>query len=322
MWVGWFLLVILREFIPVMRDRGDLAAADRLAGQASQLLQNLENHAWDGQWYRRAYFDDGSPLGSQQNDECRIDSISQSWSVFAGANRQRGRQAMDGVWNELVRERARLVLLLTPPFDKTALDPGYIKGYLPGIRENGGQYTHAALWTVQAFAQLGDAERAMELFDLINPVLHSDTPEGVMRYQVEPFVVAADVYAAVPHTGRGGWTWYTGSAAWMYRVAVETILGFELRGNRLRLHPCIPADWPEFELTYRRGGSAYKIIYRSGPRAAQPQIWMDGKLQGRDEITLSDDGQSHEIVFDCAVRHVERSLADEGTARSAASRVG
>jgi cellobiose phosphorylase len=143
-----------------------------------------------------------------------------------------------------------------------------------------------------------------------------------MRYQVEPFVVAADVYAAVPHTGRGGWTWYTGSAAWMYRVAVETILGFELRGNRLRLHPCIPADWPEFELTYRRGGSAYKIIYRSGPRAARPQIWVDGKLQGRDEITLTDDGQSHEIVFDCAMRHVERSLADEGTARSAASRVG
>ncbi len=340
-WVGWFLLAILREFLPVMRERGDLAAADHLAAQARQLRQNLETHAWDGQWYRRAYFDDGTPLGSQLNDECRIDSISQSWAVFAGADRGRVRLAMDAVWQELVRERARLVLLLAPPFDKSSLDPGYIKGYLPGIRENGGQYTHAALWTVQAFAQLGDAERAMELLDLINPVLHADTPEGVVRYQVEPYVAAADVYGVPPHTGRGGWTWYTGSASWMYRVVVETILGFELRGNRLRIRPCVPADWPKFEITYRRGGTHYNIVYLNGPHRTEPRLWLDGERLAGDEIELAeqssafnrdDQGRSHEIVIDCSASQaiapqtvapqIVAPLSEGGIARSAASRVG
>ncbi|MCI0362153.1 MAG: hypothetical protein L0211_27035 [Planctomycetaceae bacterium] len=321
-WVGWFLLVILREFLPLMCERGDREEADRLAARAAELRQNLETHAWDGQWYRRAYFDDGTPLGSHQNYECRIDSLSQSWAVFAGADRSRARMAMDAVWNELVRERARLVLLLTPPFDKSPLDPGYIKGYLPGIRENGGQYTHGALWTIQAFAQLGDAERAMELFDLINPVLHAATPEGVIRYQVEPYVAAADVYGVAPHIGRGGWTWYTGSAAWMYRVALESILGFELRGQHLRVRPCIPADWPAFEIDFRRGRATYKITYRNGPNFSRPQVWLDGERHSGEEIELSDEQQSHEILIDCSAGHSERSLAEDGTARSAASRVG
>jgi len=321
-WVGWFLLVIMRDFLPLMRERNDNAQADRLAAQADGLRQNLEAHAWDGQWYRRAFFDDGTPLGSAQNDECRIDSISQSWAVFAGANRERTTQAMDAVWQQLVRQRDRLALLLTPPFDKTTLDPGYIKGYLPGIRENGGQYTHAALWTVQALAQLGDAQRAMELFDLINPVLHAATPEGTVRYQVEPYVAAADVYGVAPHIGRGGWTWYTGSAAWMYRVVLETILGFELRGNRLRIRPCIPVDWPEFEIAFRRGHCTYKITYRNGPNASQPQVWLDGETMSGDGIELVAGNQSHEIVIDCGNSQPEPSRAEDGTARSAASRVG
>jgi cyclic beta-1,2-glucan synthetase len=321
-WVGWFLRVILGEFLPVMRERGDLAAADRLAALSAQLLQNLETHAWDGQWYRRAFYDDGTPLGSQQSDECRIDSISQSWSVFAGANRQRSRLAMEAVWNELVRERARLVLLLTPPFDKTDRDPGYIKGYLPGIRENGGQYTHAALWTVRAFAQLGDSERAMELLDLINPVLHTDSPEGVMRYQVEPYVAAADVYGVAPHTGRGGWTWYTGSAAWMYRVALESILGFDLRGQRLRLRPCIPDDWPEFELTFRRGAASYRFTFRNGPHRDTPHVMLDGESLTDDEVIVVDDAQQHEVLIDCsATAQRGRRASADGMDRSAASRV-
>jgi cellobiose phosphorylase len=316
------LRVILGEFLPVMRERGDLAAADRLAALSAQLLQNLETHAWDGQWYRRAFYDDGTPLGSQQSDECRIDSISQSWSVFAGANRQRSRLAMEAVWNELVRERARLVLLLTPPFDKTDRDPGYIKGYLPGIRENGGQYTHAALWTVRAFAQLGDSERAMELLDLINPVLHTDSPEGVMRYQVEPYVAAADVYGVAPHTGRGGWTWYTGSAAWMYRVALESILGFDLRGQRLRLRPCIPDDWPEFELTFRRGAASYRFTFRNGPHRDTPHVMLDGESLTDDEVIVVDDAQQHEVLIDCsATAQRGRRASADGMDRSAASRV-
>ena len=336
-WVGWFLRVVLGDFLPVMREKGDSSAADHLAAQSAQLLANLETHAWDGQWYRRAYYDDGTPLGSRDSDECRIDSLSQSWSVFAGANRQRARLAMEAVWNELVRERARLVLLLTPPFDKTPHDPGYIKGYLPGIRENGGQYTHAALWTIQAFAKLGDHDRAIELFDLINPVLHTDSPEGVMRYQVEPYVVAADVYGVAPHTGRGGWTWYTGSAAWMYRVALETILGLDLRGDRLALRPCIPADWPEFELTVRWGSAVYRIVYRNGPQSDAPQLLLDGEPINSSEVRLVDDGGQHEVLFDCSSSgqasaaqasaaqaspdQKRESPAGSGSDRSAASRV-
>jgi cyclic beta-1,2-glucan synthetase len=328
-WVGWFLLVILRDFLPLMRERCDEPAADALAVQGERLRQNLEAHAWDGQWYRRAYFDDGTPLGSQQNDECRIDSLSQSWAVMAGADPQRTRQAMESVWRQLVRPRDRLVLLLTPPFDQTSHDPGYIKGYLPGIRENGGQYTHAALWTIQAFALLGDADRAVDIFGMINPVLHAATPEGVMRYKVEPYVAAADVYGVPPHTGRGGWTWYTGSAAWMYRIALETLLGFELRGKRLAIRPKIPADWHLFEIHYRRVSTTDKFSFHNQALVQNETtvVYLDGQQQPGDSFDVVDDGQVHDVVItrggtQTAVSKPESSRSDASASRSAASRVG
>ncbi len=212
--------------------------ADTCREQAERLRAAIEEHAWDGAWYRRAYFDDGTPLGSAQNDECRIDSIAQSWAVLSGAgDPARARQAMAAVDEQLVRRDGGLILLFTPPFDKGKLHPGYIKGYVPGIRENGGQYTHASTWVVQAAALLGQGDRAKEYFDLLSPVRHTSTPEQVALYHVEPYVVVADIYGEPPHTGRGGWTWYTGSAAWLYRVALESILGFHRQGDRLRVDP-------------------------------------------------------------------------------------
>ena len=213
--------------------------------------------AWDGGWYRRAYFDDGTPLGSVQNDECRLDSLTQSWSVISGAaNDKRAERAMDAVRAHLVRRDAQIVLLLTPPFDRMEHDPGYIKGYLPGVRENGGQYTHAALWTVIALARLGLGDAAMELFHMINPINHSRTPEGLQRYRVEPYAVAADVYAHPMHVGRGGWTWYTGSAGWMYQAAVGSLLGLQRHGDTFSVDPCIPAMWPAYSLDWQHGGAA------------------------------------------------------------------
>src|SRR3546814_8089318 len=219
--------------------------------------------AWDGAWYRRAWFDNGAPLGSTASDECTIDSISQSWSVLSGAaDPLRARQAMDALDQHLVRRDAGLVQLLDPPFDKTAQDPGYIRGYVPGVRENGGQDTHAAVWATMAFAELGDHARAWELFRMNNPIHHGDRAERIATYKVEPYVVAADVYAVEPHVGRGGWTWYTGSAGWMYRLVVESLLGLRLEGNTLRLSPCIPPDWPGYRLRYRYRDTCYRIHVR------------------------------------------------------------
>lgn len=297
-WVGWFLLVILREFLPVMRERGDHTEADRLTKFADQLRRSLEDQAWDGSWYRRAFFDDGTPLGSAQNEECQIDSIAQSWAVFAGADAQRTRQAMDEVVARLVRKDERLVLLFTPAFDKSSLDPGYIKGYLPGVRENGGQYTHSALWVVQALAELAEADRAMEIFNLINPIHHAQTPPERDQYQVEPYVVAADVYGVSPHVGRGGWTWYTGSASWMYRVCVESLLGFQLQGDRLRIEPVVPATWPKFEMTWKWKRTTYHIVvHRPGAKSAARNVVVDGQTRENGEIKLVDDGGVHQVVI-------------------------
>jgi cellobiose phosphorylase len=229
-------------------------------GEAAELRRNIEQHGWDGEWYRRAYFDDGSPLGSAGNAECRIDSIAQSWSVISGAGgAERSRAAMEALDRHLVRREEGLVKLLDPPFDKSAANPGYIKGYVPGIRENGGQYTHAAIWAAMAFAELGDHRRAWELFSMINPVNHAKSAAAVATYKVEPYVMAADVYAVAPHIGRGGWTWYTGSAGWMYRLALESLLGLRLEGDKLRLAPCLPAHWPGFKLRYRYRDTVYRI---------------------------------------------------------------
>ncbi|MDH5580130.1 MAG: cyclic beta 1-2 glucan synthetase, partial [Betaproteobacteria bacterium] len=259
-WLGFFLFEVLRQFAAVARMKGDSPFAERCEAQGAELRGSLEQHGWDGKWYRRAYFDDGSPLGSASNAECRIDSISQSWAVLSGAGDGiRSRMAMQAVDEHLVRRDHSLIQLLDPPFDRSDLDPGYIRGYVPGVRENGGQYTHGAIWAAMAFAALGDHERAWELATMMNPVNHARTPEGVATYKVEPYVIAADVYAVVPHTGRGGWSWYTGSAGWMYRLIVESLLGLSREADRLRFTPCLPADWEAFTMRYRYGETVYEI---------------------------------------------------------------
>jgi cyclic beta-1,2-glucan synthetase len=301
-WMAWFLIVVLRRFVPLIEARGDRERIEKYQAQIESLLRAAEQHAWDGSWYRRAYFDDGNPLGSSTNDECRIDSIAQSWSVMAGADPGRTRQAMQSVDEQLVRAEERLLLLFTPPFDKTSLDPGYIKGYLPGIRENGGQYTHAALWVVQAMALQGRGTRAVELFDMLNPLLLTSADEQIETYRGEPYVVAADVYGSQPHVGRAGWTWYTGSAAWMYRVAIESILGIEIRGDRLGIAPCIPATWPGFEVTLRRNGTKWRIVVTNphGLERGSTFIRFDGRPVPADEVKLVDDGGEHRIDVEIA----------------------
>jgi cyclic beta-1,2-glucan synthetase len=296
-WVGWFLLVILDRFVPLIRQHGSAAEADDLLQKAAALRAALEREAWDGEWYRRAFFDDGTPLGSKENDECQIDSIPQTWAVFANAPVERTTSAMNAVWERLVKLDEGLVLLFTPPFDKTTLDPGYIKGYLPGIRENGGQYTHPALWLIQALCMQGNAERAMRIFDLINPIHHAKTPDEVAKYQVEPYVIAADVYGVEPHVGRGGWSWYTGSAAWMYRAGLESILGFQRRGNRVTLAPCIPADWPEFEIQYRHHTTPYRIRFVNQIAQGDVKNTCDGQPLADNSFELVADGKDHAVVI-------------------------
>ncbi len=253
---------------------------------------------WDGEWYLRAYFDDGTPLGSKQDDECQIDAIAQSWGVISGfGDENRVKQAMESVEKLLVNKDDKLALLLTPPFDKTALEPGYIKGYPPGIRENGGQYTHAAAWSIIALAMLGDGDRAHEIFSMINPINYTKTDEDLETYKTEPYVVAADVYSNPQHIGRGGWTWYTGSAAWLYRSALENILGFQKDGEVLTIEPCIPRDWKEFEITYHYKSAIYQITVANphGVSGGSGKINVDGEPHSSNRIELVDDGQTHSV---------------------------
>ena len=296
-WLAFFLTDILNRFAELARKRGDLAFADRCDTEAARLRENIEQHAWDGEWYRRAYFDNGQPLGAAANSECQIDSLPQSWSVLSGANNpERSRLAMDAVDRRLVRRDSSLIQLFDPPFDKSELDPGYIKGYVPGVRENGGQYTHAAIWTVMAFAEMGDHRRAWELFAMINPVNHGSSPRRIATYKVEPYVVAADVYAVAPHTGRGGWTWYTGSASWMYRLIIESLLGLHLDIDKLRFTPCIPADWKSFKLHYRYRETVFHItVLQPEPSRTVKRITLDGIVQPSEFIPLCDDRQQHQV---------------------------
>lgn len=301
-WQGWFLLVLLDEFLPLMRAKGDSEQAEVFAAKATELRASLESTAWDGRWYLRAFFDDGTPLGSAQNDECQIDSIAQSWAVMAKANPERTQEAMNEVWKRLVRHDEGLVLLFAPPFQHSNLDPGYIKGYLAGIRENGGQYTHAALWVAQALALLGETDRAWEILEMINPINHSTSAEKIAKYQVEPYVVAADVYGVPPNLGRGGWTWYTGSAAWMYRIILETILGFTVRGDKLQIKPRMPKSWPGYKMNYRYGSSNYQIeVQRNSVSESQIQgsqaIHLDGAPIDSDQVSLVDDGKTHQVLL-------------------------
>jgi cellobiose phosphorylase len=297
-WLAFFEYDVLMRFGEIANLRGDLSFAERCREEAAHMRRSVEQHGWDGEWYRRAYFDDGTPLGSASNDECQIDSIPQSWSVLSGAgSASRARLAMDAVYRRLVRRDHALIQLLDPPFDKSHLNPGYIKGYVPGVRENGGQYTHGALWTAMAFAALGDQGRAWELFAMINPVRHAESPEGIGIYKVEPYVVAADVYARSPHTGRGGWTWYTGSAGWMYRFIVESLLGLRLEVDTLYFAPCFPADWTEFKVHYRYQETLYHItVLQSGAPNNETSVMVDGVERQEKAIHLVNDRQEHAVV--------------------------
>jgi cyclic beta-1,2-glucan synthetase len=297
-WNAWFLLTILRRFADLAETRGDADRAARYRHHAERLRAAIEEQAWDGRWYRRAYFDDGTPLGSAQNDECKIDSIAQSWAVISGvADPQRARQAMAAVEELLVRPADKMILLFAPPFDKGSLQPGYIKGYVPGIRENGGQYTHAATWVVQATALLGEGTKALQLFDLLNPINHAASPADIARYRVEPYVVVADIYGKPPHTGRGGWTWYTGSASWLYRVGLENILGFQLEGNKLKLEPCVPAEWKQYEITYRFRSTTYHITVENPDSVERGvrRVVLDGRELSGGDIELVDDAKAHQV---------------------------
>lgn len=308
-WLAWFLHSTLESFASLCDSRKENERGNRYRKHLELLKKGLEENAWDGDWYRRAYFDDGTPLGSAQNEECKIDSIAQSWGVISGAaDLQRAHRAMASVEEYLIRRGDGLVILFTPPFDHSNLDPGYIKGYVPGVRENGGQYTHAALWTLIAYAMLGDGDRAGELFMLLNPINHTMTRAGIHKYKIEPYVAAGDVYAVHPHTGRGGWSWYTGSASWMYRAGLEFILGFRLQGERLIIKPCIPRSWREYEIFYCYKSANYHIKVENphGVCSEIASVEVDGKLQSENEIKLVDDGQQHlvHIVLGVAERNI------------------
>ena len=299
-WLAFFLYDVLTQFAPLARAHRDPAFAERCLAEARQLQQNIHQHAWDGQWYRRAYFDNGEPLGSQTNPECQIDSLPQSWSVISGAgDPERSRLALESVEQRLVRRDAGLIQLFDPPFDKSALNPGYIKGYIPGVRENGGQYTHGAIWTAMAFALLGESERAWELFALLNPIHHGGTPQQIATYKVEPYVIAADVYAVAPHIGRGGWTWYTGSAGWMYRLLIETLLGVNLAGDQLRLTPRLPKSWTTCKIHYRYRQTVYHVTITRlvADAAEEDQLFLDGKELGVKTVPLVDDRREHSVEF-------------------------
>jgi cyclic beta-1,2-glucan synthetase len=296
----------------VAEQKGDVVTADRYAIAAGRLRGNVEEHAWDGEWYLRAWFDDGTPLGSATSAACRIDSISQSWGVLTGAaSHARATTALDSVDRLLVSDRDRLIRLLEPPFDGS-MNPGYIRGYAPGVRENGGQYTHAAIWTAMAFAALGNHRRAWELFDLINPVTHGATAEATAVYRIEPYVVAADVYGVAPHIGRGGWSWYTGSAAWMYRLLVESLLGLERRGSTLHINPRLPEGWEHATIHYRYQETTYCITVHQPAHGVSDggevtSTTLDGVAIAEPAIALVNDRRVHRVAVELGALNLEPS---------------
>jgi cyclic beta-1,2-glucan synthetase len=294
-WLGFFLHGVLGEFASLCGERGDAERAERYRREAARLGAVLER-TWDGEWYRRGYFDDGSTLGSAQNEECRIDAVAQSWSVLSAAVPERfADRAMDAVRAHLVRRGPRLLALLTPPFDRSSQDPGYIKGYPPGVRENGGQYTHAAVWAVMAMARLGSGDEAVELFHMLNPANHTRQLPDVERYKAEPYVLAGDVLAHPSHAGRAGWTWYTGSAGWMYRAGLESILGLRRHGASFEIDPCIPTSWPSCSITWHFGATRYELEIANPERCCRgvARALLDGRAVAADDIPLVDDGRRH-----------------------------
>jgi cellobiose phosphorylase len=293
--------------LPLCASRGDAQRFERFTNYRARLRAAIDRAGWDGAWYRRAYYDNGEPMGSATSDECQIDALAQAWAVISGvASPERARSAMDAVEERLVNDEAGIIRLLTPPFDRTPNDPGYIKGYLPGIRENGGQYTHGVLWVVRALAEMGRGTRAVELLQMISPISHSSSQQGADIYQTEPYVVAADIYGHPPHVGRGGWTWYTGSAGWMYRVAVESIFGLSIEAGRtLCIKPAISSRWPWCSIRYRLPGSAttYEIAIENpdGREHGVSTAFLDGQPaiveHGTARIPLVDDGSSHRLAI-------------------------
>jgi cyclic beta-1,2-glucan synthetase len=319
-WLAWFLCDVLERFARICYLQGDDKTAKSYRTRSKKYAAAVEKSAWDGAWYRRAYYDDGSPLGSILEPECQIDAIAQSWSVLSGAgDSKRSRQAMQSVLERLVLSQDRLSLLFTPPFDKTEHDPGYIKGYFPGTRENGGQYAHAAAWTAWAFAHLGDGKQAGELFNLLNPIFQANSKEKVAEYRVEPYVMCADIYSKAPYLHRGGWTWYTGSAAWMYRLGLTAILGFKKTGNNLRIDPVIPPTWDGFEIHYKFGVTSYQIkVYNPRHIAHKVQyVKVDGKKLDNAVIPLIDDGKEHSVDVLMGDQREGRPLPSEPPTKNA-----
>ncbi len=297
-WLAFFLHDVLRKFVKIAELKGDSAFAQYCTDEAAKLKVNINKSSWDGGWYRRGYFDDGTPLGSKVNPECSIDSISQSWSVLSGAGEpQRSLVAMEAVNDRLVDRANSLIQLLDPPFDKSDMNPGYIKGYVPGVRENGGQYSHAAIWMIMAFATLGDKVRTWELLEMINPLNHGNTPAKVTTYKVEPYVMAADVYKVPSHLGRGGWTWYTGSAGWMYQAIIQSMLGLKVTGNTMAITPCIPEAWNSFTMQYRYHSTPYQITVEQKQTIGETIIKLDDAIQEKNSIALIDDGDEHHILI-------------------------
>jgi cyclic beta-1,2-glucan synthetase len=318
-WLGFFLHGILRDYAALSEARGDSARAGRYRAQAGRYAKALEL-AWDGEWYRRGYYDDGTPLGSVHNDECRIDSLPQTWAVLSKAvPAPFAERALDAVRAHLVQRGTGVVLLLTPPFDRSSQDPGYIRGYPPGMRENGGQYTHAAAWVIMAVAALGSGDEAIELFHLLNPINHCRTRAGVERYLAEPYVVAGDVSSHPEHAGRGGWSWYTGAAGWLYRAGLESILGLRLHGSTFEIAPCISASWPEYTIVWRRGGSRYEIVVMNPQRRSRGVVSaeLDGVPVDPRAIPLVDDGAEHavRVVIGKAAPLPKAAAGSRGSAR-------
>lgn len=314
-WLGWFLYKVLEDFIPFCIQ--DPTRVEMYRQHQAKLVAAIEKNAWDGNWYRRAFFDDGTPVGSAASEECKIDSLAQSWSVLSKAgDPKRQKESMAMVLKHLVLPEKKLILLLTPPFDKTPLNPGYIKGYVPGVRENGGQYVHAALWVVMAYAELGEGNKALELLNMLNPINLASNRASTHKYKIEPYVVAADIYAIEPHTGRGGWSWYTGSASWFYRAGLESILGLRKEKDILRLSPCIPHSWNSFEISYKYKGAIYQIMVENPHHLNKGRIVMaeEGKSGTFGEIRLVDDGKVHKITA-----QIERESEDHLLERRSSS---
>ncbi|MEP7320097.1 MAG: cyclic beta 1-2 glucan synthetase, partial [Panacibacter sp.] len=298
-WLAFFLYDVLTRFAEVALFKNDKTFAKKCKDEAEKLRMNISKHAWDGEWYRRAYFDNGEPLGSKENEECKIDSIAQSWSVLSKAgDEDRIFTAMQSAEKHLVRKEDGVIQLFTPPFDKSDMNPGYIKGYVPGVRENGGQYTHAAVWLVMAFAAMGNRKKTWELLQMINPINRGNDKDKIAVYKTEPYVIAADVYAEPMHKGRGGWTWYTGSAGWMYQLITGSFIGLKKEGNKLRFTPCVPQEWPSFEISYRFGESHYQIQFIQTTGEKRTIITIDGMVQVTDAVELINDGNHHHVIIE------------------------